>query len=237
MVIYKKLPAIEKYIRKPKNKALKKLISIICLTLLLFSCDKDNNAKQAVIPTLNSNKTIMAIFPHADDELPVYPVLSKYAKERVNIYLVIATDGSKGVKAHDKIPAGDSLAKVRLEEALCVTTTLGINTPILLNYVERDLALVDNVYSPDDKTDSFYNKYQPDFILTREPDGAYGNPDHRILSAIITEVFQSEGSRTIQQLLYVGFLKESFDLAPKLNTGPVNWFKGKKQVTKYFILI
>lgn len=204
---------------------MKKTIPIICMTLLMFSCDKGNNTKQTVNPTPNNDKTIMAIFPHADDELPVLPILSKYAKEGVNIYLVIVTDGSKGVKAHAKIPAGDSLAKVRSEEALCVTTTLGINPPILLNYVDGDLALGDNVYSLDDKIDSLFNKYQPDVILTWGPDGAYGNPDHRILSTIVTEVFQSEGSRTIQQLLYVGFLKESLDLAPELNTGPANWFK------------
>ena len=211
---------------------MKKLIPIICMTLLMFACDRGINTKQTVNPTSNNDKTIMAIFAHADDELTVLPILSKYAKEGVNIYLVIVTGGYKGVQAPAKISEGDSLAKVRSEEALCVTTTLGINPPILLNYVEGDLALGDNVYSLDDKIDSLFNKYQPDVILTWGPDGAYGNPDHRILSAIVTEVFQSEGSRTIQQLLYVGFLKESLDLAPKLNTGPVNWLKENLKTTQ-----
>jgi len=197
-----------------------------------YSLEFDHNTKKAVNPTSNSDKTIMAVFAHADDEMTVLPILSKYAKEGVNIYLVIVTDGSKGVKAHAKIPAGDSLAKVRSEEALCATTTLGINPPILLNYVDGDLALGDNVYTLDDKMDSLFNKYQPDVILTWGPEGGYGSSDHRIVSNIVTEVFQSEGSRTIQQLFYVGFLKESLDLAPKLNTGPVNWLKENLKTTQ-----
>lgn len=187
---------------------------------------------QSVNLTSNNDKTIMAIFAHGDDEMTVLPILAKYAKEGVNINLVIVTDGSKGVKAHANIPAGDSLAKVRSEETLCLTTTLGINPPILLNYVDGDLALGENLYSLENKIDSLFIKYQPDVILTWGPDGGHGGLDHRIVSNIVTEVFQNEGSKDIKQLLYVGFLKESFDLAPKLNSRSVNWLKENLKTTQ-----
>lgn len=202
------------------------------MSLVMFSCDNGNNKNQTVNPISNSDKTIMAIFAHADDDMTVLPILAKYAKEGVNIHSVIVTDGSKGVKKHANIPAGDSLAKARSDEAYCVTTTLGINPPILLNYTDGELALGGNAYSLDNKIDSLFNKYQPDVIITWGPDGGHGGIDHRIVSNVVTEVFQNESSRNIQQLLYVGFLKESFDMSPKLKTSSVNWLKENLRTTQ-----
>ena len=101
-----------------------------------------------------------------------------------------------------------------------------------MNYTDGELALGGNAYSLDNKIDSLFNKYQPDVIMTWGPDGGNGGIDHRIVSNVVTEVFQSESSRNIQQLLYVDFLKESFDLTPKLKTGTVNWLKENLRTTQ-----
>lgn len=209
-----------------------KLIPIIFTVFLMLSCNTDNKSKEEVRKNANNDKTIMAIFAHSDDERSISPILAKYAKEGVNVYLVLATDGSKGVTPHANIPAGDSLAKVRADEALCVTKTLGINPPILLNYTDGDLSLWDNIFSLDDKIDSLFTKYQPDVVMTWGPDGGYGHPDHRMVGNIVTEVFQREASDKMRQLLYVGFLKEAMDSAPKLNTDQANWFKENIKTTK-----
>ena len=211
---------------------MKKLIAVFCLTYMMLSCNSENKKEQEVRPDMNNDKTIMAIFAHSDDERTISPILSKYAKEGVNVYLVLVTDGSKGVTPHANIPAGDSLAKVRAEEALCVTKTLGIHPPILLNYTDGDLALWDNIFSLDDKIDSLFTKYQPDVVITWGQDGGYGHPDHRMVGNIVTEVFQREASEKMQQLLYVGFLKEAMDSAPKLNTDQANWFREHLKTTQ-----
>jgi len=211
---------------------MKKLVLLICITPLIFACARPNDSKQTVSPTSNNDRSIMAIFAHGDDEMTVLPILAKYAKEGVNINLVIVTDGSKGVKSHFNIPAGDSLAKVRFKETLCLTTTLGINPPIMLNYIDGDLALGDNHSSLEKKIDSIFIKYKPDVILTWGPDGGHGGLDHRIVSNVVTEVFQNEGSKDIKQLFYVGFLKESFDLAPKLHSRSINWLKENLKTTQ-----
>ena len=148
------------------------------------------------------------------------------------LFRSIVTDNAKSVRAHANIPAGDALAKVRSEEALCLTTTLGINPPILLNYAEGDLALTDNAYALGNVIDSLFNKYQPDVVLTWGPDGGYGSPDHRTVSNVVTEVFQSESTPAIKQLLYVGFLKELLEQTPKLNSGSVNWLKENLKTTQ-----
>lgn len=114
---------------------MRKLAPIICMALIVFSCNNGKNTKQTVNSISKSDKTIMTIFAHADDDMTILPILSKYVKEGVNIHSVIVTDGSKGVKKHVNIPL-DSLAIVRSNEAYCVTTILGINSPIFLNYTE-----------------------------------------------------------------------------------------------------
>ena len=201
----------------------------------MVSCDKSNSTKQTIDSISYNDKTIMAIFAHGDDELTVSPILSKYAKKGVNIYLVIVSDGSKQVNKHGidtKMPAGESFAKVRSEELLCATTTLGINSPILLNYADGSLLTRDNFHSLENKMDSLFDEYHPDIILTMGNEGAYGDPDHCIVSSIVTGVFQKERSRNLQQLLYVGFLKESLGLATELNTNLVNWFKDNLMTTQ-----
>ncbi|WP_117885204.1 PIG-L family deacetylase [Aureibaculum luteum] len=210
---------------------MKKIITIICLTLLLISCNKGINTQQEVKPTSHSDKTIMAIFAHSDDESTISPILSKYAKAGVNIYLVLATDGSNGVSPHANIPAGDSLAKVRSQEALCTTKTLGINPPILLNYTDGELAQMENLFSLDDKIDSLFTKYKPDVVMSFGPGGYYGHPDHRIVSNIVTEVFQKNKTKSLKQLLYVGVLKEDLEAAPKIKTNMASWFKESLKTT------
>ena len=228
LYVYNELPAIIKFIMIPKMK----LNLIISSLLLLFSCNSTNNSKNTDNTVPNNEKTIMAIFAHSDDETIVSPLLSKYAKEGVNIHLVLVTDGSKGVTKHANIPAGDSLAKVRAEEALCTARTLGINPTILLNFEDGNLGLLNNIFSLHDKIDSLLTKYQPDVVITFGPDGAYGHSDHRIVSNVVTEIFQKDRPVPLQQLLYVGFLKETFDSAPKLNTGLANWFKESMNTTQ-----
>ncbi|MBI2536668.1 MAG: PIG-L family deacetylase [Gemmatimonadetes bacterium] len=55
--------------------------------------------------------TLVAVFAHPDDERIVGPLLARYAREGHEVYLVIATDGRKGVREHAGVPAGDSCGR------------------------------------------------------------------------------------------------------------------------------
>ncbi len=176
-------------------------------------------------PDSYKGRTIMAVFAHSDDERSVSPILAKYAKKGATVYLVLATDGSKGVEPHANIPAGEPLAKARAEEALCSTKAMGIEPPILLGFPDGELVAWDNIFSLDDRIEEVFTKYQPDVVITWGSDGGYGHPDHRMVSNIVTEVFQRVASRKIKQLLYVGWLKEELDSAPELKTEKGAWFR------------
>ena len=91
-------------------------------------------------PPERSAPTLVAVFAHPDDESFVSPVLARYAREGVRVYLVIATDGSQGVASHAGIPAGDSLAAIRVREARCSARELGLQEPIMLGLPDAGLA-------------------------------------------------------------------------------------------------
>jgi LmbE family N-acetylglucosaminyl deacetylase len=158
----------------------------------LFQCSNPEQ-QTASIP-----KVLLAIFAHPDDEATVSPVLAKYAAEGVTVYLAIATDGRYGVTDHAKIPAGDSLAIVRIEEAKCAAEQLGIRPPILfglhdqLKMGEGMGPLHNQLTSMRAEITKLFTSLKPDVVITWGASGWTGHHDHRLVSTVVTEVFQTQ---------------------------------------------
>ncbi len=168
-------------------------------------------------------RTLVAFFAHPDDEVCVSPMLARYAREGVNIYLVLATSGQKGVMPHFKVPTGDSLGRIRTAEATCATELLGIHPPIMLGLQDGALSLLDNMVVLHNKVDSLFKLLKPDVVITWGPDGGYGHADHRIVSDVVTEVFQKGGEGWPRQLFYAAVPLEPMKNLPPLKTFFGNW--------------
>lgn len=168
--------------------------------------------------------TLVAVFAHPDDERIVGPLLARYAREGHAVYLVIATDGSKGVRDHAGIPAGDSLAKVRAEESRCAAQQLGIRPPILLGYEDGGLASFANLEGLRDDVDSILRALQPDAVISFGPEGGTGHPDHRLVGDIVTQVVQSGGVGIPPALYYPSLpaerMKDAPPAQPRITTIP-----------------
>ena len=89
----------------------------------------------AISAVAQKKQTLLAIFPHPDDEAAIAEVLIKYAELGYRVQLIIATDGKNGTRV-TKIPAGDELGRIRKEESRCHAKKLGIEEPIFLG-IER----------------------------------------------------------------------------------------------------
>lgn len=171
----------------------------------------------AATPT--TTRTLVAIFAHPDDETLVAPALARYAREGVQVFLVIATDGRLGANAHARIPAGDSLAKVRAEEARCSARALGLQPPILLGFPDAGLAdfapwpgkRLDALLT---RTDSVLRALRPSVVLTWGPDGGYGHSDHRLTGNVVTQLFQSGALPSSMKLFTAGFPGSRTTTAP-----------------------
>lgn len=163
-------------------------------------------------------QTLVAIFAHPDDETLVAPALARYAREGVRVFLVIATDGRRGANSHAKIPAGDSLAKVRADEARCSARVLGLQPPILLGFPDAGLAdfapwpgkRLDTLVT---RVDSVLRVLRPDVVITWGPDGGYGHSDHRLTGNVVTQIFQS-GAFPAARLFTAGFPASRTTTAP-----------------------
>lgn len=158
--------------------------------------------------TAPTERTLLAIFAHPDDEATISPVLAKYAAEGVKVYLAIATDGRYGVTEHAKIPAGDSLASVRSEEAKCAAEKLGIQSPIMfglhdqLKMNEGFGPVHDQLNTMREKVKELFTTLKPDVVITWGASGWTGHHDHRLVSTVVTEVFQSQKWEKPSQLYY-----------------------------------
>src|SRR5205823_1130607 len=117
-------------IRRASSTALPMQIVVTVIALALFTAG--SAAAQG------TSRTLVAVFAHGDDEGAAAPILAGYAREGVQVYLIIATDGAQG-GAHTSIPRGPELARVRSEEAHCAANALGIHAPILLGFPDAQL--------------------------------------------------------------------------------------------------
>ena len=157
---------------------------------------------------------LVAVFAHPDDERIVGPLLARYAREGHDVYLVIATDGSKGVREHAGVPAGDSLAHVRAEEARCAARQLGIHPPILLGFEDAGLASFVSLEGLRKDVDSVLRDLQPDAVISFGPEGGTGHPDHRLVGDVVTEIVQRGGAGIPPALHYPSLPAERMTDAP-----------------------
>ena len=113
-------------------------------------------------------------FAHPDDETIVGPVL---ARQGIKVYIVLGTDGQKGVRPHAGIPAGEQFGKKRREEALCSCRQLGIEPPIFFGMHDGELSqatrpsqyLVRFV----ERVHDAFTQLKPDVVITLGPEGGY----------------------------------------------------------------
>ena len=171
----------------------------------------------------NRPRTIVVLLAHADDESAAGPALARYAREGVQVQLIIVTDGSGGsgtqtyLQRPDSGPTGDALAKARADEARCAATALGGREPILLGFPDGklgdylgDRGLMTRVT---DRIAKEIERLQPDVVVTWGPDGGTGHPDHRIVSNIATQLLRFGAPGMPERLFYMYLPVETFRLA------------------------
>lgn len=162
---------------------------VVLATLLFLAPDVSRS--QATRP-----RTLVAVLAHADDEDPAAPMLARYAREGVQVQLLIATDGGQGTgfaaARGEASPQTQELVRVRTEEARCAAQALGAQPPILLSFPDGKLGDYAGdrtlVYRLTQRIAEELQRLHPDVIVTWGPDGGMGHPDHRMISTIVTQL-------------------------------------------------
>jgi N-acetyl-1-D-myo-inositol-2-amino-2-deoxy-alpha-D-glucopyranoside deacetylase len=162
--------------------------------------------------------SLLAIFAHPDDEvLRCGGTLARAAEAGVQVTLACLTRGEAG-RNTDPALGGEVLANLparREEELREACRQLGIDPPVLLDYhdsgrLERlrtDDPLATINVDPLDIEEQLLEvvaRVQPQVLLTFDPHGMYGHPDHLVAHRAASAVYARSGSvgRPVERLYY-----------------------------------
>lgn len=154
-------------------------------------------------------RTLVAVFAHPDDETAVAPILARYAREGVQVYLVTATDGSQGAQ-NTEVPRGEELGRARAQELRCATDALGIHPPVLLGFPDGGLGDNAILFRLTARLHEELQRLRPDALITWGPDGGTGHPDHRLVSSVVTQLVRAGAPGVPERLFYASVPVEGF---------------------------
>lgn len=174
--------------------------------LLTFFSPRASLSQQAT-----AARTLVAVLAHADDEDPAGPMFARYAREGVQVYLLIASDGGQGTgfaaARGDTSPSEQALVQMRTMEARCAAQALGVKPPILLDFPDGKLG--DYVgdrslaYRLTQRIAEELQRLHPDVIVTWGPEGGMGHPDHRMISNIVTQLQRAHAPGVPERVFYM----------------------------------
>jgi LmbE family N-acetylglucosaminyl deacetylase len=174
-------------------------------------------ALAAVVPLparAQAAKPILAVFAHPDDERVIGPLLSRLAREGRETHLVIATDGSQGIRDYAHIPAGPQLAAVRTTEARCAASRLGVRQLHQLGLPDGGLASFEVLGKLRTGLAAIIDSVKPAVIITFGPEGGTGHPDHRLVGDVVTQIVEGDAKYSKVDLLYASLPTERLRTAP-----------------------
>ena len=160
----------------------------------------------------NSTRPILlAVFAHPDDEsFGPGGTLAKYAAEGAIVHVVIATDGNAGsVEENQYNPNGQSLSQVRATELSNAAVELGITTIWSLPYRDSGMrgspenqhseALIQQpIEQLTAEISEYITRLRPHVVMTHDPFGGYGHPDHVRCCEAVTAAFYSQYGHQFQ---------------------------------------
>ena len=161
-----------------------------------------------------AGRPVVGVFAHPDDERIIGPLLSRLAREGRDTHLVIATDGSQGVRDFARIPAGAELAAARAKEAGCAARRLGVRQLHVLGLPDGGLASFDALGKLRSALVAVVDSLGPAAIITFGPEGGTGHPDHRLVGDVVTQIVQGDARYATLDLLYASLPAERLRTAP-----------------------
>jgi LmbE family N-acetylglucosaminyl deacetylase len=126
---------------------------------------------------------LLCVLAHPDDEsLGTGGVLAKCSREGIGTYVVTATRGERG-RFDDKgtKPGLQVVGRAREAELRAAAKELGVREVSLLDYLDAELDRADPIEAAEKIADHI-RRIKPQVVVTFDPFGAYGHPDHIAIS-------------------------------------------------------
>ena len=171
-----------------------------------------------------SRLSVLACFAHPDDEgFASGGLLAKLAAAGARITLICATNGDVGEISDPALATPENLWQVRKQELRNAMDITGIADVRFLDYRDSGMDGTDDnqhprAYCNSDTVsvlgtlDSILRETNPHVVLTHDPTGGYGHPDHKTMSAhataAVARVSDPDGATPL--LYYVCFPRDVF---------------------------
>ena len=140
-------------------------------------------------------------------------ILASYAAAGVETTLITATRGERGwTGPEEEYPGPDALGRLRTAELDAAAAVLGLQEVAFLDYMDGDLDQA-NPAEVISRIVSHLRCVRPQVVVTFDPNGAYGHPDHIAISQSATAAIvaaadaaylpDSGPSHTVSKLYYM----------------------------------
>jgi LmbE family N-acetylglucosaminyl deacetylase len=151
----------------------------------------------------SSDLRLLAVLAHPDDEsFGPGGTLALYAHRGVEVHLACATRGEVGEVSPELLQDYESIAKLREDELRCAATHLGIKDVHFLGYRDSGMEGSPDNEHPDALAAAPLNEVaaritllvrqiRPQVIITFDPYGGYGHPDHIAIQRATTDAFHA----------------------------------------------
>lgn len=162
-------------------------------------------AASGAFPELERPPALLAVLAHPDDETGVSGTLAAASARGWQVILACATRGEAGEIADPALATPENLGEVRESELRAALEVLGVRELRLLGYCDSGMP-----GSPlNDQPGSLHradpavvigqiadlmHEFRPRVVITFEPHGIYGHPDHIAVSRYATAAFERAAS-------------------------------------------
>jgi LmbE family N-acetylglucosaminyl deacetylase len=148
---------------------------------------------------------LLAVLAHPDDEtFGMGGTLALYAARGVAVHLICATRGEAGTVSPEFMQHHDSIASLREHELRCAAQHLGLRGVHFLDYRDSGMpGSADNqhpralISAPQSevvaKIAALIREIKPQVVVTFDPMGGYGHPDHIATHKATVEAFHTAG--------------------------------------------
>ena len=152
-----------------------------------------------------SGLTALAVFAHPDDEgFSCGGTLAKLVALDIRVTLVCATNGDVGEISDPSLATPETLAQVRKGELRRAMAVTGVSDLRFLEYRDSGMeGTADNQHPNSlrqaqeqqviERLSDIIKEVQPALVITHDPTGGYGHPDHIAVYRLVTQAFSSTG--------------------------------------------
>jgi len=150
-------------------------------------------------------KVLLAVLAHPDDEtFGMGGTLALYAQRGAKVHLVCATRGEAGTVSPEHLQGYPTIAQLREAELNCAASHLGLTEVHYLGYRDSGMAGSPENQHPEAlaaadlqevsrRITEHIRRIKPQVVITFDPAGGYGHPDHIATHQATVEAFQAAG--------------------------------------------